>query len=347
MAKLRKRLLDNMASDAVRFREIRAAWEIEFLTLQEIADRHGITRERVRQILKGMGALSSAEQRELKRASETAFLRSAQANFEESAHEIAKMSRGRAEALEKLKRRFPELSRTQVETMFRATGLTILKERATRDHFSDGQLRLAVYMCFGLQYELALEHRDYSSFVSKNVREAMDAFAAEEGFPAVISVGLALSAIGFSYSKLEEGGLDPFAHKSYEDVRKRIWEMNNWDVKAGVGRWPPTQQTISKRLGGGYWSAATETLGFPASRKNGRPRGGAASDPDLIWEVLGRFVGHCKMNGVHPSVNNFDRWRNTQSHIEGPIPSSVTIRNAIGSWSAAINSIQFQGKTEK
>lgn len=330
------------ADDAVRDREIRAAWEIEFLTLQEIAGRHGLSRERVRQILNGLGALSPAQQRELKRQNESAYLSSLRSDFEKSAYEIAKISAGRSEVLERLKLKFPELSRTQVEAMFRATGITVMKQRAAQDRFSDGQLRLAVYMCFGLQYELALASKDYSSFVSPEMREDVKVFAMESVFPRVIPVELALNAIGFFFSKLEEGGLDPFSHANYERVREQIWGANQVEQTPGASRWPPTQQTISKRLGGGFWSDATAALGFPPSQRNGRSRGGAASEPDLVWKVLETFVEHCKKNGLSASVANFDLWRKTESQSERQIPSSATVRKVTGSWSAAINQVQFQ-----
>lgn len=334
------------ADDAVRDREIRTAWEVEFLTLQEIGDRHGISRERVRQILNRMNALSPAEQRERKRESENAYLATLRTQFETSAYQIAKVSASRDELLKELQRRFSDLTLIQVEQMLRATGLTVVKQRVSTDRFSDGHLRLAVYLCFGLQYELALANRDYSAFVSRGIRDDLEALASEEVFPSVLSVDLALSAIGFFFSKLEEGGLDPFSHMSYEQVRKKIWAANEWDQAARAGRWPPTHQTVAKRLGGGFWSDATDALGFPPSERSGRSRGGAASDPDWVWEALESFVQHCKAKKHSPSVSNFDSWRKSHGAHERRMPSSATIRKVVGSWSAAINRIQFEPSSE-
>ncbi len=339
-----ERVLQWTAADAARNREVRQAWEVELLPLQEIADRHGISRERVRQILEQMGAITSAEQKKLKRESEIAHMRTVEEDFRRQAIELLKNSVGRADALEDLKRNFPELTRSQVEKMYRATGLVALKERATPDRFSDDQLRLAVYMCFGLQYELALSNQDYSSFVNRGIRDAVESLAREEIFPKIISLGLALNAIGFFFSKLGEGGLDPFPHKSYERVRKQIWEANDWGGESGGVRWPPTQQTISKRLGGGYWSDATDLLGFPASEKSGRARGGAASNPKLVWDALNRFVAYSIEEELSPSVKNFESWRQASSQTDQIIPSSATVRKVVGSWSSAINSVKLRGQ---
>lgn len=334
-------------ADAVmRDREIRAAWEVEFLTLQEIGDRHGITRERVRQILNRMKALSPAQQRELKVESENAYLATLGTAFEKSAYELAKGSASREELLQALQRRFLDLTRIQVEQMLRATGLTVTKQRVSTDRFSDGQLRLAVYLCFGLQYELALANRDYSGFASSDIRVDLEALSRAEVFPAIVSVDLALSAIGFFFSKLEEGGLDPFTHMSYEKVRKKIWVANEWDQGARVSRWPPTHQTVARRLGGGFWSDATDALGFPSSERSGRSRGGAASDPDWVWDVLARFVRHCKEKKHRPSVSNFDSWRKSNGQSESKMPSSATIRKVVGSWSAAINRVRFESSSQ-
>lgn len=341
MAKLLKRILDRAAAESVRNREIRAAWEVELLPLQEIADRHGLTRERVRQILKGMDAISATERKKLKRESDKAYLASLEADFLRAAREIVKNSAKRGEVVDALKHRFPQLTLTQIDEILRTNGLVVRSERATKTYFSDEQLRLGVYMCFGLQYELALSNQDFSTHVSDAIRKSLEDFALEKNYPQVIPVDLALNAIGFFFSKLEEGGLDPFPHKSYEDIRKRIWEANNWETSQEKSRWPPTQQTVSKRLGAGYWSNATDSLGFPSSSKSGRARGGSMSKPELVWAALAGFVAHAQRAGLVPSVGNFEEWRKSKINDGELIPSSATARKVVGSWSAAINSIQF------
>jgi hypothetical protein len=328
--------------DRIRDRQIQELWELEFLTLEAIGQRFNISRERVRQILSKRNAISPSEQRELKRKGRIEHMDRVRDNFGTKARELARSGAGKAEVIQTLEELFYDFSRSEVEKLFKDSGVRVLKVRDTPDRFSDVQLQLAVYLCFGLQFDAALENNDFGHHFSWELQKELVAQKESAHFPSSPSLEEIINAVGFTLAKREQGVLDPFPHSAYEQVRRNVWRANGWVSGIGGKLWPPTQQTIAKRLGGGFWGEATGLLGFPPSEKSGRSRGGGMSDPELVESSLAEFLRFCSLSGENPTSARFDSWRLSPAASGRRVPSSGTVRKVLGGWAQPVNALQFR-----
>lgn len=329
-----------------RDREIIEAWETEPLTLEQLGARFDLTRERVRQILKRHGAKSKAEViSEAKAALEVQF----EAQRPVLVARLTELAVGnlltRSQVAKTVSREYPEFPEEMIKELILSSRIPFsnAKSRAS-NRFSDSQLEIAVLLCFGLCYPRALQSGDYSRYVSGDHEAELKKFSTSESFPSNIDFSSLLNAIGYSSLKREQKVLDPFAHVDYERRRVELWSQNGWGSGSGGKNWPPTQQTIAKRLGGGYWNDAMKRLGFPISSKKGRPRTGYLHNRETILTSLGEFLIHCATdNGSNStSVRAFETWRRQASSEGVDHASAATIRATFGSWSEALHAARLQ-----
>ena len=327
---------------SLRDREIVAAWECEIITLDALGKRFGLTRERIRQILKNNGAKTKAEIREMVR--EEQVVRFAKKRDLLMA-ELKQLSQSqlvtKAEAARMLADKFPEFPGDMVRKFVGTSGIPLPNKRAAAPNtFSSIQLELAVLLCFGLCYPRALETKDYAEFVAPSHEAELRRFSESDSFPTNVEFSKILNAVGFSSLKRKQNVLDPFAHGDYERRRMEIWSENGWGSGAGGRYWPPTQQTISKRIGGGYWNDAMQRLGFPTSAKKGRPRVGYLHNEESLLDSLEHFLLHCTEHNqtVSPSVQAYELWRSRGNANDANHASVATIRSHFGSWNQAIHS---------
>lgn len=325
-----------------RDRQIVETYEREGLTLDELGIRFGVTRERIRQILKRNGAKSKAEV--------SARLQSElNDRFDENRSQILAELRQLAineqltmtEAVKIMADKYSEFPREMVGELVKSSRVPFTtRPSPTKSFFTDVQLELAVLACFGLNYHRALATNDYSEFVEPLHEKELRTFSKSDSFPTNVPIDKFLNAIGFTSLKRSQKVLDAFSHADYERRRKEIWSQNGWESGSGGRNWPPTQQTISKRLGGGYWNDAMRSLGFPESVKKGRPRVGYLHDADSLSRTLGAFLAYCaEDNGVNaPTVAAFETWRLEEESRGNQHASPATIRNYFKSWNDAIHS---------
>lgn len=333
-------------SPSARDREIVNAWESEITTLDALGKKFGLTRERVRQILKKNGAKSKAEVAADVRVKLEARLAEKRDLLIDELKSISlEQPLSKVEAAAILAQKFPEFPDEMVRKLVSSSGIPLTNMRATvPNFFSSLQLELAVLMCFGLSYPRALEVNDYTQFVDPRHEAELRRFSASDSFPRNVEFTKILNAIGFASIKREQKVLDSFAHGDYERRRIEIWSENGWENGAGGRYWPPTQQTISKRVGGGYWNDAMEKLGFPTSSKKGRPRVGYLHNEESLLKSLENFLVECAKDNPtnNPSVQAYELWRSQEKYRGAKHASVTTIRSYFGSWNKAIYSVRRQ-----
>jgi hypothetical protein len=94
--------------------------------------------------------------------------------------------------------------------------------------------------------------------------------------------------------------------------------------------WPPTHQTVLKRLGRGAWNDAVKAAGLTPNLR-GRPRGALVyRDADEHLDAVASFLRAAETEGLRPTFEEYERWR-----LGRPVPSGAQIRNTFGTWNIA------------
>lgn len=182
-----------------------------------------------------------------------------------------------------------------------------------------------------------LSHDSPGCFPAEEVREILTRQGASPGD--IATVGRHISA---ALEELEAGRAVPFSAEAYDAAReiaitdRRLAGRVRAD-RAGHRIWPPTSQTVRKRLGSGYWNEAVAGLGYPVSGR-GRARGPARYSAADYLAAVADFCDAAGSTGDSTSFTGYQAWAKEQATAGHPRPSGAAMRAHFGSWRAAKDS---------
>lgn len=329
-----------MPSSEIRDTEIHRMWAEDSATLETIAQRFSLTRERVRQILIVRGAASSAEIRERRRNrkqefddNEVAMILAASSSVIAAA---ARQAQTRGEVIESVTRLHPGAKAANIEGAIDRSGAKFVARRVFDSKFSDLSLQAALYFCAGAAVNMRFRTQDFSYLVTPNMLSSLDPDATGISLPSSIPFESIVRLIGVAEHLKEVEQLTPLSSTAYDKFRLQVWEREGWSG-SGASHWPPTHQTIQKRLGEGFWKDATRAAGFPESPRKGRDRGPAQFSTEQYARAIADFVSNSTVRNLRPSVRGYELWRKELVDSgKRDIPSAGALRTKFGSWAKAI-----------
>lgn len=123
--------------------------------------------------------------------------------------------------------------------------------------------------------------------------------------------------------------------QEYERTRAEM--LTAWGVSSskGASLWPPTSQTVSKRVGDGSWSKALASLGLEVA-PIGRTRGASTYSNEQFLAALHGFIADCEAKGVNPTYLRYVEWSRVQRKEHRSVPAAATMRQHFGSWAKAL-----------
>lgn len=123
----------------------------------------------------------------------------------------------------------------------------------------------------------------------------------------------------------------------YDKARAAYLAEHRIVARPGVAVWPPTSQTLMKRLGDGSWAAAMAALGLTTSP--GRSRGSGAFSADDYRDAVTQFRSAAGDDADHTvtsdSFAQYTAWAKAQTVNGTKRPSGAAMRQHYGSWEAA------------
>jgi hypothetical protein len=303
-------------------------------TLEAIAKDHGVTRERVRQIIKNVGGPAAIEARV-----ERARQKAEKVNqfddeiLNEVTHiAVALASRGstRSRVVKRLALFYPQWSISNLEHALAAS--SILFRKADVDDFFSNDCLYAGVMCV-LAGHLSLEpDLEWAAVeLSDGLLEDLTTELAKATLTSehrLTVIGLVAAADRFVKSNPET----TITGKQYEALREDLVAAQGLESMHGKAPWPPTRQTLAARYNG--WNEALIAFGMGTAGK-GRPKGLIKYTDDDYTAAVVDFVVWCELEGAGKSFARFDQWVQAERHLGRARPVGASVRNYFGSWHGA------------
>jgi len=305
-------------------------------TLEQIGSRYELTRERVRQILKQTGGASADDARERRREIRSDLLGEAVSDFlgdfGETVRVLAASGRSRSEVEERFKVLVPSVSSAVVRDGIDSLGV-VFNVDVQDLNFSDTVVAEALWFTAGR--EMQLEPAPLAALASPqfdNSRELSKALRSEgltaEQIADVIAVGAAAKAAA------TDGSLTPLSKKAYDQSRLAVLVDFRLSSRKGKTPWPPTSQTVMKRLGGGYWSDALAAVGLTAG-DGGRARGLLVFAEGDYESAVSDYLAHVSVTGQSDTFAGYGAWVEDEERAGRRRPSSAAVRLRFINWTNA------------
>lgn len=324
-----------------RDEEIRRLWEEESLTLEEIGSKFGITRERTRQILKQLGAAEAGEIREKRRLEKEAQQKVVARKILEESISVIKVlydsGATKAHAVDLLAALYVDYDRETIQLAIDNSKLRFAQVSVT-PKFSDDFVRAAVYWVLAQQHDFLATREEVAAWMSHELLTEILGHA-DEGLMPSYSAEEVLRRIAGGKKALDSGATIKLTHSSYEETRLQVWAAEGW-AGGGEPYWPPTKQTVMKRLGNGYWKDAMESVGVAPAERQGRARGLLMYTEDDYEKAIVDYYWDRVHSGLTPTHLGYEEWAKIQKTHGHQRPSAVSIRNFFGNWTRAVQVAQ-------
>ncbi|TWF91649.1 sigma factor-like helix-turn-helix DNA-binding protein [Saccharopolyspora dendranthemae] len=332
----------------IRESQIKEA-RIEGATLEEIGRIHGITRERVRQILKSSGNEVSSEEAKKKRyTSRSKALNESIAEFlDEYRDVIADLANDgalRSDVEERFQILAPNIPYEVVRQAVESSA-ELFDHRNTQEYrFPDSVVESAVWYTLGRS--LKLDPIRQSAVRDINLEEAREVSntLAEEGFSADRIAEILATVI----STREHHRNNPdvaLTSKCYTNCRDEILKEFGNESRKGAWPWPPTNQTVMKRLGGGYWADAMRRVGISPGDK-GRQRGQIIFQVEDYYNSVSGFLKHASEDNLDTTFTGYKKWVIAEERAGRRRPSSDAVRKQFNSWTNAKRAVASSVKAD-
>lgn len=298
----------------------------------EIAERFGITRQRVEQILKRDGAVNAAQAR-VARATERRGLQESHVdqfleNYGRQLKELVEKRATRAEVDGKFALLEPNIARETINDAIKKLGL-IFDVNREELNFS------ATVVEAGLWYVMArvnsIESDPSIAIEEVSLKEMLDIaeLSNSEGIDSA-TVRSIIASVGSCRRALIMDPRLTITSKRYDQERSEVINDFRIDSMQRLTGWPPTSQTVKRRLGGGYWRDALSAVGIIASER-GRTRGLLIFEESDYVDAVQEFAQHCRNTRTPTSYKSYETWVSQEERAGRQRPSGPSLRNFFGS----------------
>lgn len=301
--------------------------------ITRLAERFGISRQRVDQILKSRGAVSAAEARQARVRKQAWDLRDAAENFLGSYADIIASLAASGTTRAQLEAKFSlldgEVSADVVAEALRMSR-TVFDVNREEYIFPRAAVEAAVFYMIARNEGIV---GDVSSALRELTLEEMHEISSaleDAGLPPVVVKRILLMVAGARRGLTERPDLT-ISKQAYDAERRIAVDDLGLESGRGLRAWPPTSQTIMKRLGGGYWKDALVELGVSVSAR-GRSRGLLRFDESDYSGAMREFIQHCADIAGPDTFEAYEVWVGREDRAGRQRPSGPAMRNFYGSW---------------
>ncbi|WP_405056822.1 hypothetical protein OG474_29280 [Kribbella sp. NBC_01505] len=299
----------------------------------ELAEQYGVTRQRIDQILKARGAIGAAEARGVRSERRTqefdASVKDFIGRYGDDLRSLASAGATRVEVESKFAYLLPTVPADVVREAVKSSG-TLFNVNREEYNFGQSVIEAGIWHVLarakGLQGDLSTALSEISLEEMAEIAQALAAL----GVTTEHTREVFLSIAGARHQLTVDPDLT-ISKKQYDEQRGAAIEHLGLTGGQGSLAWPPTSQTVMKRLGSGYWTDALASVGITASIK-GRSRGLLLFEEADYHSAIMDFLGHCLATGSPESFDAFEVWVAHEDRLGRQRPSGPAVRLYYQSW---------------
>ena len=313
-------------------------------TMEELGAAFGISRQRVHQIIQRVGGpgaeAARARRREVREAEQGELVADFVAAHQGVIQELAVAGSARADVEARFHLIFPDTPMVIVREGIVNTG-AIFDVNVQEFLFSPSVIEAAVWYALAIDRQLESDAsealRQVDLLEARELAEALDAQGVDPTTRAQVTILVANArsyAVGNPEVSITKG--------RYDQVRREVIDGLGLASAQGLSPWPPTSQTVMKRLGNGYWAEALTSVGLtPNSR--GRERGLLRFSEEDYDKAVVDFLAEAAAVGQEATIDGYAIWIDREGRAGRRRPAPASIRLRYGSWNNAKRMVGASG----
>lgn len=302
-------------------------------TMDEIGKLYGTTRQRVRRILGQIDSFTTLQGRLARReardeelgAQVEAFL----VEYRHTIEALAVCGSSRADVEERFALLLPAIPPAVVRESIDAAHV-VFDVAVQEFNFSLAVIESAVWFVYARNLGLAGDRT--AALRQVDPQGARDvAMALQEGGlnAEMIASVLCLAATAQAHASKHVG--ITLTRKRYDEVRQEVLNELNLKSRKGSAIWPPTSQTVMKRLGSGFWADALRRMGL-APGPRGRARGLQMFSEQDYESAIMDYLSQVAVTGQSSTYEGYERWVEAEDRAGRRRPSPAAVRLRYRNW---------------
>jgi predicted DNA-binding protein YlxM (UPF0122 family) len=313
-------------------------------TMPDLAAQFGVSRQRIHQIIRRLGGADAdaarAVRREVREEQQNTLVQAFLEEYQDIIADLAATGSARAD----IEARFALLL-PQIPTAVIREGLTraevIFDVNVQEYTFPTAAIESAVWYALARSLELG---SDLSVAIHQiDLAEAQEVAVVldEQGLETETQANILIMIANARAHAIENPAIS-ITKKRYDEVRREILDDLGLTSAQGVMPWPPTAQTVMKRLGDGYWAEALRNIGLTPNER-GRERGLLRFTEDDYDNAVVDFLAQANVTGQAATFDAYHEWVESEDRAGRRRPSDASVRLRDTSWNDAKRMVAASG----
>ena len=313
-------------------------------SMPDLAVQFGVTRQRIHQIIRRLEGADAdtarAVRREAREEQQNALVQSFLDQYQDIIANLAASGSARADIEARFALLLPNIPTAVIrDSLTRAE--VIFDVKIQEYTFPTAVIESAVWYVLARNLDLradlsiAMHQMDFTE--AQEVAAVLD----RQGLEAETKANI-LIMISNARAHAVDNSTATITKKRYDELRREILDDLGISSAQGVMPWPPTAQTVMKRLGDGYWAEALRNIGLTPDER-GRERGLLRFTEDDYDNAVVDFLAQASVTGQAPTFDAYGEWVESEDRAGRRRPSDASVRLRYTSWNNAKRMVAASG----
>lgn len=305
-------------------------------TYRQIARELGISPQRVAQIVNRSGQVAATDSSRARRAERDARARASTeefvARYGDAVRALAAAGEPRAAVEARIHALLPDATTGFVKAAISACG-HVFDVRVQESAFPSSVIASAVW--YAIAIDRSLEADPVAALTELDVDETAELATALNLLGVSASKVASIITLASNARTQAEAPTGVSMTKArYDELRSAALDDLGLTSGRGATPWPPTSQTVMKRLGEGRWSTAMTSIGVQHGDR-GRTPGLIRFEENDYADALSDFLAETTTTGVPATYAGFEAFVEREARAGRRRPSGPSVRLFYGSWNSA------------
>jgi hypothetical protein len=305
-------------------------------TYRQIARALGISHQRVAQIVNQSGQVDAADSSQARRTERDARVRTRTedfiAQFGDAVRALAAAGEARADVEARIRALLPDEPTPFIKAAIAACG-HIFDVRVQEFSFPRSVVASAVW--YSIAVDHGLEEDPVAALTELDLEETAELTAALTSLGITPTKAASIVTLASNARTRAETPIGVSMTKArYDELRSVVLADLGLTSGQGTTPWPPTSQTVTKRLGEGRWSTAMNSIGVQHGDR-GRSPGLILFEENDYADALTDFLAETTTTHVPATYVGYEAFVEREARAGRRRPSGPSVRLFYGSWNGA------------